>query len=132
MAYTISQVLPRDRRALDQIDALLEQEGIRRDEHLDYICAMYDESQSVIATGSCFGNTLRCFAVSSGHQGEGLLNQIVTHLMAVQLERGTCSCFCTPKSPPPAFSGIWAFMKLPGWTIPLYSWRTVETGFQAT
>lgn len=97
MAYTISQVLPHDQRALDQIDALLEQEGIRRDEHLDYICAMFDESFTVVATGSCFGNTLRCFAVSGSHQGEGLLNQIVTHLIAVQLEQGNTRLFLYTK-----------------------------------
>ena len=37
--YTISQVCPTDRTALAQIDALLQQEGIRRDGNLDYICA---------------------------------------------------------------------------------------------
>ena len=26
---------------------------------------MFDEEYNVIGTGSCFGNTLRCFAVSS-------------------------------------------------------------------
>ena len=62
--YTISQVSPADRRAQAQIDGLLEQEGIRRDANLDYVCAMYDGDGCVIATGSCFGNTLRCFAVS--------------------------------------------------------------------
>ena len=30
--YSISQVYPTDRRTLAQVDALLEQEGIRRDE----------------------------------------------------------------------------------------------------
>ena len=107
MAYTISQVLPHDQRVLDQIDALLEQEGIRRDEHLDYTCAMFDESFQVIATGSCFGNTLRCFAVSGSHQGEGLLNQIVTHLIAVQLERGNTRLFLYTKiSTAPFFSDL--------------------------
>lgn len=107
MAYTISQVLPHDQRALDQIDALLEQEGIRRDEHLDYICAMFDESFTVVATGSCFGNTLRCFAVSGSHQGEGLLNQIVTHLIAVQLEQGNTRLFLYTKiSTAPFFSDL--------------------------
>ena len=67
--YSISQVYPTDRRTLAQVDALLEQEGIRRDGNLDYICAMFDEEGDVIGTGSCFGNTLRCFAVSSAHQG---------------------------------------------------------------
>lgn len=85
--YAISQVHPTDRRSFAQIDALLEQEGIKRDSNLDYTCAMFDEDYQVIATGSCFANTLRCFAVSSTHQGEGLLNQILTHLMDVQYQR---------------------------------------------
>ena len=86
--YTISQVYPTDKTVLAQIDTLLDQEGIRRDGNLDYICAMFDEEYNVIGTGSCFGNTLRCFAVSSAHQGEGLLNQIITHLIEVQCAAG--------------------------------------------
>ena len=88
MSYPISRVFPGDRRTLAQIDALLEQEGICRDAHLDYICAMYDEDDQVIAVGGCFGNTLRCLAVSGAHQGEGLLSQIAAHLIGVQMERG--------------------------------------------
>ncbi len=95
--YTISQVRPTDKRSLSQIDALLKQEGIERDSNLDYICAMYDEDYQIIATGSCFSNTLRCFAVSSAHQGEGLLNQIITHLMDVQYGRGNLHLFLYTK-----------------------------------
>ncbi len=95
--YTISQVYPTDRRSLAQIDSLLMQEGISRDSNLDYICAMYDEDYQIIATGSCFANTLRCFAVSSAHQGEGLLNQIITHLMDIQYERGNLHLFLYTK-----------------------------------
>ena len=62
--YTISQVYPTDKTVLAQIDTLLGQEGIRRDGNLDYICAMFDEEYNVIGTGSCFGNTLRFFAVA--------------------------------------------------------------------
>ena len=68
--YLISHVLPNDTSTLAQIDELLLEEGITRDKNLDYICVMYDEDYHVIATGSCFGHTLRCFAVSSKHQGE--------------------------------------------------------------
>ena len=60
--YTLSQVSPTDKTTLAEIDALLQKEGIRRDGNLDYICAMFDEDYHVIGTGSCFGNTLRCFA----------------------------------------------------------------------
>ena len=95
--YTISQVYPSDRRSLSQIDFLLMQEGISRDANLDYICAMYDEDYQIIATGSCFANTLRCFAVSSTHQGEGLLNQIITYLMDIQYQRGNLHLFLYTK-----------------------------------
>lgn len=95
--YTISQVYPADRRSISQIDTLLKQEGIQMDSNLDYICAMYDEDYQVIATGSCFVNTLRCFAVSSAHQGEGLLNQIITHLMDIQYQRGNLHLFLYTK-----------------------------------
>lgn len=95
--YAISQIHPTDRRSLAQIDALLNQEGILRDANLDYICAMYDEDYQIIATGSCFANTLRCFAVSSAHQGEGLLNQIITHLIEVQYQRGNLHLFLYTK-----------------------------------
>ena len=63
--YIISSVSPDDSRATKQINSLLESEGIRRDTNLDYTCGMYDDEMNIIATGSCFGNTLRCMAVSS-------------------------------------------------------------------
>lgn len=97
VAYSIGSVRPGDRRSLSEIDALLEREGIRRDRNLDYICALYDEDYHVAATGSCFGNTLRCFAVSREHQGEGLLNEVVTHLLDVQAGRGNLHLFLYTK-----------------------------------
>ena len=96
--YSISQIYPSDKRGLAQVDALLQKEGITRDGNLDYICAMRDEDGGVIATGSCFGPTLRCFAVSSDHQGEGLLNEIITHLMEVQFARGNTHLFLYTKT----------------------------------
>ena len=57
------------------------EEGIRRDGNLDYSCGLYDEDYEIVGTGSCFGNTLRCFAVDRAHQGEGLLNQVVTQMI---------------------------------------------------
>lgn len=110
--YTISQIYPSDHRSLAQIDALLEQEGISRDKNLDYTCAMYDENYRIIATGSCFGNTLRCFAVSSSHQGEGLLNQIITHLMEVQCQRGNMHLFLYTKINSAKFFGDLGFHEI--------------------
>ena len=112
MSYTISQVSPGDRRGLAEIDALLAREGIRRDANLDYLCAMYDEDYHIIATGSCFGNTLRCFAVSGEHQGEGLLNQIVTHLLEVQAGRGNLHLFLYTKRSAAKFFGDLGFHEI--------------------
>lgn len=95
--YTISQIYPSDKRGMAQVDALLKQEGICRDGNLDYICGMYDENYRIIATGSCFQNTLRCFAVDSAHQGEGLLNEIITHLIEVEYSRGNLHLFLYTK-----------------------------------
>ncbi len=95
--YAVSQIYPSDRHGLAQVDALLRQEGIQRDANLDYICAIYDENNHMIATGSCFANTLRCFAVSHEHQGEGLLNQIISHLMDIQYRRGNIHLFLYTK-----------------------------------
>ena len=95
-----------------EIDALLQKEGIRRDGNLDYICAMFDENYKVIGTGSCFGNTLRCFAVSSDHQGEGLLNQIITHLIEVQYARGNLHLFLYTKVKSAKFFGDLGFYEI--------------------
>ena len=94
----IGRVDAKDARGMARVDALLSQEGIRRDKNLDYTCAMFDGNGQVIATGSCFGNTLRCFAVSGAHQGEGLLNQVVTHLIDYQAARGQLHLFLYTKA----------------------------------
>ena len=95
--HPISQVYPSDKRSLAEIDLLLQNEGITRDGNLDYICAMRDGNDEIIATGSCFGPTLRCFAVSSEHRGEGLLNEIISHLIEVQQARGNLHLFLYTK-----------------------------------
>lgn len=95
--YTICQVSPSDRGTIAQVEALLKRVGIQMDANLDYISAMLDEDGEVIATGSCFGPTLRCFGVSNDHQGEGLLNDIISHLMEVQMSRGNTHLFLYTK-----------------------------------
>lgn len=110
--YTISRIRPDDRRGLRQMDTLLNQEGIERDKNLDYSVGMFDENYEMIATGSCFGNTLRCLAVSSDHQGEGLLNQLITHLIEFQYERGNTSLFLYTKCNAARFFGDLGFYEI--------------------
>lgn len=95
--YHISEISEHNRREMKQLDALLEKEGIRRDRNLDYTAGLYDDEYRLAATGSCFGNTLRCMAVDSSHQGEGLLNQVVSHLIDYEYGRGITDLFLYTK-----------------------------------
>lgn len=95
--YNFSQIKPTDKRASRQMDELLKQEGIERDKNLDYSVGLFDEDYRLAATGSCFGNTLRCLAVSSAFQGEGLLNRVISHLVEYQFGRGFTDLFLYTK-----------------------------------
>lgn len=97
MSYTVCEVPSYDRRTRAQVVSLLADEGLTLDAHLDYTCAVLDDDGSVIATGSCFASSLRCFAVAKEHQGEGLLNTIVSHLIEVQAARGNFHLFLYTK-----------------------------------
>lgn len=108
----ISSVSPGDRYMQAEVDTLLEREGIHRDQHLDYTAAMLDEDYHVIATGSLFGNTLRCMAVSSDHQGESLMNAIVSHLVEVQYSRGNYHLFLYTKCDSARFFGNLGFYEI--------------------
>lgn len=127
--YAISQVYPSDKRSLAEIDALLKKEGITRDGNLDYICAMRDENEEIIATGSCFGCTLRCFAVSSEHQGEGLLNEIISHLIEVQYARGNRNLFLYTKVKSARFFGDLGFYEIARVDGTLVFMENRKTGF---
>lgn len=112
MGYEISAIRPADKIGNRMVDKLLEQEGIRRDGNLDYICGLYDDDWNLVATGSAFHNTIRCLAVSHTRQGEGLLNQIVSHLMDVQAQRGNFRVFLYTKPASSKFFGDLGFYEI--------------------
>lgn len=117
MSYTLSEIHPDDHRGMAQVRNLLEQEGIRRDGNLDYTCGIFNDDWELAATGSCFGNTIRCLAVSGRHRGEGLLNQIVSHLVEVQLARGSATCSSIPSRTAPQYLsdlGFYEIVRVPG------------------
>ncbi len=112
MSDTLTAISPRDLRAQRQVDALLEQEGIRRDGNLDYTCGLYDGDCRLVATGSCFGSTIRCLAVDRARQGEGLLNQIVGHLVEYQALRGNTRLFLYTRPESARFFGDLGFHEI--------------------
>ncbi len=110
--FTVSSIYPQDQRGQAQVDALLMQEGIRRDGNLEYTCGIYDEDYNLIATGSSFANTLRCMAVSHLHQGLGLMNLIVGHLIEQQVMRGNGHIFLYTKCDSAKFFGDLGFYEI--------------------
>ena len=128
--YYISQIYPSDKRANDEVDALLISEEIRRDANLDYTCGMYDDEMHIIATGSCFGNTLRCSAVSHEHQGEGLMNSIVSHLIEFQFSRGNTHLFLYTKCNSAKFFGDLGFYEIARIDGQIVFMENRKTGFQ--
>lgn len=96
--YIISKIYKSDIKTFIKIDTLLASENIRKDKNLDYTCAIFDDDMNVIATGSCFKNTLRCLAVSKKYQGEGLMNEIISHLIDFQFSNGVTHLFLYTKN----------------------------------
>lgn len=127
--YIVSGVYDSDKRSHRQIDELLLAEGIRRDANLDYTCAIYDDDMNIIATGSCYQNTLRCLAVSCNYQGEGLMNTIVTHLVEVQYARGNTRLFLYTKCESARFFGSLGFTEIARINNHLVFMENRSTGF---
>lgn len=96
--FEMTKIFSSDKTAMKEVEHLLTAEGIQMDKNLDYTCAAVDEQKKITATGSCFGNTLRCLAVHSDYQGYGLLNQVVSHLVDYQFSRGKTHLFLYTKS----------------------------------
>lgn len=110
--YYVGPISPRDKRRQAQMDALLAQEGIARDKNLSYSAGIFDDDGQMIATGSLFGNTLRCMAVSGAHRGEGLMADIVAHLVQKQMELGHTHLFLYTKVESEKFFAPLGFTKI--------------------
>lgn len=129
--YIITQIRQADKYGNHLVDELLAAEGIRRDANLDYTCGMYDDEMNLIATGSCFGNTLRCMAVSHTHQGEGLMNSIVSHLIEVQFSRGNTHLFLYTKCDSARFFGNLGFYEIARINGQIVFMENKRTGFSS-
>ena len=96
--------IPRfDRRGREQAVRLLRAEGLQPDPRLDYLCGVFDGGGELLAVGGAFRGTLRCFAVAAEHRGEGLLDELLSHLVAVEAERGHTRLFLWTKPAAAAF-----------------------------
>lgn len=96
--YSFCEIRVSDKPGIKELNAFLAAEGIKPDANLDYTVGLYDEDRNLMATGSCFANTLRCLAVDTSRQGEGLLSKVLTHLIDYQMERGISHLFLYTKT----------------------------------
>lgn len=86
--YQICRILPNNQAEQAKLTSLLAELNLRLDTHLDYTLGLYSSDNELIATASCFQNTLRCLAVKKDYQGEGLLAPLVSELVKWQFAHG--------------------------------------------
>lgn len=96
MQFTTSTIYPRDKYSMKLVDRLLERENIKRDANLDFTIGLFHDDE-LVATGSSYKNTLRCFAVNSKYQGYALMNTLVTELLNRQNDLGYDNTFVYTK-----------------------------------
>lgn len=89
----LEQVGSSDESTAKKVSALLEQEGLTRDGHIDETIVLRDAAGHVYATGSRFRNTLRCIAVDSQLRGSGTAATIVGELTRLSFLRGYSHLF---------------------------------------
>lgn len=77
-------------------EGLLHACGIHREEHLDYTVGVY-EGECLLATGSLYGNIIKCVAVDPQYQGTGVINGLISHLLDRVFSLGHSSCFIYTK-----------------------------------
>ncbi len=75
-------------RRLSKLTRFLAEQGLRYDSHISYSLLLYDQNGHVIGTGSRDQNVLKCLAVSSRLQGEGLMNTVMTKLLSEAFQSG--------------------------------------------
>ena len=69
---------------------------IHHEEAIDYTVGVYEENL-FLATGSLFGNIIKCVAVNPAYQGTGVINALVSHLIDTVFSLGYQSCYVYTK-----------------------------------
>lgn len=128
--YYLKRIMHTNDKLVKELDILLHSENIKRDSNLDYTVGLFNEDNKLIATGSTYGNTIRCLAVNKSFQGEGLLNKIVNNLIEYQIHIGNTHLFLYTKSEKKQFFESLGFYKVAEAENNVLFMENRKTGFQ--
>lgn len=84
-------------RNLEKLRKFLKEEELDYDEKVEYTYVLQNQTGDWAGTGSIDGNVLKCIAVNTKYQGEGLLAKILTNLTAYALKMGRTHLFLFTK-----------------------------------
>ena len=99
MEYTLFKekiINPHKERENKPIITFLEKNGLNWEKDIEYTVALLEQSQ-IVGTGSIAGNVLKCIAVDPKHQGTGVSNKIVSHLLHEAYRQGKTHLFIYTK-----------------------------------
>lgn len=85
--FEVRKIYTSDAAERSELLEFLGHEGLDLDQYIDYSVGVF-EKDVLVATGSCYINTLRCLAVKSTHQGLGLMNKVISHLQEHLFRKG--------------------------------------------
>lgn len=82
----------------DDINQLLEQQRLRYELDIEYLCIVRNHQGEVIGCVGLSGRILKCFALKEEYQGAGISRSMITEiiLLAFQLQRKSLSIFTNP------------------------------------
>lgn len=95
--YYMEEGSPFIGRKLAKCQSFLKESGLTYDDNIQYSVMLCDASGKICATGSRDGNVLKCLAVSADHQGEGLLNTVISQLLNNAHKNGCSHLFLFTK-----------------------------------
>lgn len=85
-----------DSKNLKNVEFLLESQGLKLDQQIEYIEAIVDDNKFV-AVGGFDGKVLKCIAVDDDYKGTGLSNKIVSRLVSEEYVRKNTDLFIFTK-----------------------------------
>ncbi|MGN0204624.1 MAG: [citrate (pro-3S)-lyase] ligase [Coprococcus sp.] len=77
---------------LQKLITFLNEQELDYDDQITFTVVLEDDDR-IIATGSCHANIIKCVAVSPDYQGQNLMSEIMTELVAHLFEQGITHYF---------------------------------------